>query len=655
MKSALLLGILLLSLSVNALDQQVETTPAGTEYLIYLPSTYDGSTPFPLLIYLHGAQAIDASINKSLNKGLPRVIRLNSWFANYPMIVVSPHLKDDPMVPNNDQEWDSGDVDEVITHIINTYNIDTDRISGSGISLGAKGIWDYALDYPTRFAGLVPISGNTELTNMCSLLGLGLLAVHGERDNTMLMSGTKDGIRFGPVDAIAELESCSGTPLLPPHLIALDGKSHGGWDEIYDLSSGYDIYEWMLMVEKGVSTNYQPMINLGDDQSIILPTHPFNITSFTMDPNGSITNYNWTQLSGPAISFTNGNPDLSLNFTQVGTYQFRLTVTDDESLTNSDDIQIDVVSTSSLPAVTGFTLINADDQSVVGTLFDGAVISFESLGTEDIDIEAAVANLGTRASVRLLINSNRNFNTTNDGGTFYSYAGERSNPPGEHLAFTPTLGTNILTGTAYQDRNAVGSGITFQIMVEVVESNPLPVTLIDFKGTPSRDGILLTWTTTEEINNSHFELHRGLSPDDMMPVAEIEPLQSDLSIKSYSYLDEGLDNGYYYYQLKNIDLDGKTELFNIIGVKYVLKDRLPEFHLYPNPVTGNHLVLETKNLNVNKANLMLLDPSGRRLASWETDDLNYLRLSLPQSIRSGVYFLTVHHNLSAHTLKLIIP
>lgn len=64
-------------------------------------------------------------------------------------------------------------------------------------------------------------------------------------------------------------------------------------------------------------------------------------------------------------------------------------------------------------------------------------------------------------------------------------------------------GTTVAIGAP----NNAGAGGSLRGHVRVYQySNPLPVELLDFKGSPSVSGNLLTWTTANEINNKGFQV-----------------------------------------------------------------------------------------------------------------------------------------------------
>jgi hypothetical protein len=90
--------------------------------------------------------------------------------------------------------------------------------------------------------------------------------------------------------------------------------------------------------------NQAPKANAGSDQTITLPANFVILFGSGFDTDGTISSYQWTQLSGPSkanirSSFSAGT--VADNLAQ-GIYTFRLTVTDNQGATAWDDMNITV-------------------------------------------------------------------------------------------------------------------------------------------------------------------------------------------------------------------------------------------------------------------------------------------------------------------------
>lgn len=99
--------------------------------------------------------------------------------------------------------------------------------------------------------------------------------------------------------------------------------------------------------------NMPPVANAGSDRTITLPTNSVSLSgSGSKDPDGTITKYSWTKVS--SLSATISSPSSSSTTVSglvAGTHTFRLTVTDDDGATHSDDVKVTVNATANIPPV----------------------------------------------------------------------------------------------------------------------------------------------------------------------------------------------------------------------------------------------------------------------------------------------------------------
>ncbi len=98
--------------------------------------------------------------------------------------------------------------------------------------------------------------------------------------------------------------------------------------------------------------------NAGTDKNITLPTNSVTLTG-SGSAEGTITAYNWTKISGPA-SFSIANPTSAItDITGLaeGAYTFRLTVTDNNNATATDDVLVVV---NAMPPPSGTKFINVN-------------------------------------------------------------------------------------------------------------------------------------------------------------------------------------------------------------------------------------------------------------------------------------------------------
>lgn len=101
-----------------------------------------------------------------------------------------------------------------------------------------------------------------------------------------------------------------------------------------------------------------PTADAGPDQNIYLPTTSIIMAGSGDDPDGTIVSQLWTKISGPSSYTITDDTSYTTTITDLveGTYVFRLTVTDNDSNTGNDDMQVIVN-----PAIT-LTSIRANIQ-----------------------------------------------------------------------------------------------------------------------------------------------------------------------------------------------------------------------------------------------------------------------------------------------------
>ncbi len=128
------------------------------------------------------------------------------------------------------------------------------------------------------------------------------------------------------------------------------------------------------------------------------------------------------------------------------------------------------------------------------------------------------------------------------------------------------------------------SGGTTPIVI-LTDDAPLPVELNYFTSNVVNNKILLNWSTSNEINNLGFEVQRA-NKSDMLNweiLGFVKGSGNSNSTKEYSFEDNNVKAGTYYYRLKQIDNDGSFNYSNIIEVNVNLVPNEYSLSNYPNP------------------------------------------------------------------------
>lgn len=92
-----------------------------------------------------------------------------------------------------------------------------------------------------------------------------------------------------------------------------------------------------------ITVNKLPTANAGTDQTIQLPTSEVTLNGSGSDPDGTISSYSWSQVSGSPVTIPNNtSPSVTIANLSEGTYVFRLTVKDNYNFAAYDDVKVTV-------------------------------------------------------------------------------------------------------------------------------------------------------------------------------------------------------------------------------------------------------------------------------------------------------------------------
>ena len=140
--------------------------------------------------------------------------------------------------------------------------------------------------------------------------------------------------------------------------------------------------------------------------------------------------------------------------------------------------------------------------------------------------------------------------------------------------------------------------------------SPLPVTFVSFNGTIQNNQVLLSWETATESNNFRFEILR-LDPERKayLKIGEVSSKGNSNVITSYHFADISPLAGTNYYQLRQVDFDGKSTLSKVVTVEAGLNSTA--FKVYSS-TSDNHIANFYSDQNMN-VTLTLIDASGRVL------------------------------------------
>jgi predicted esterase len=534
--SGMLLLLFLIS-NVNHVRAQTEDglqvpkmapAPVNRGYLQYLPPNYSNTTQnYPCIIFLHGkgqrgngttqiGLVDDLGVPKFIANGATMCFTVNG--VNECFIVLSPQQTSNP----DRSGWQGYEVIPFLNYALANYRIDPNRVYMTGLSMGGDGSWDTSYsseNNPNYFAAIAPVSckGDYNGAKITAARKISVWAFHGDADASVPLS---DGKR--PING---MNSVNANPA--PLWTVIPGGKHDAatWDKVYnpalDNFNSTNIYKWFLTKTRPSTGNQPPTANAGIDKSITLPTNSVVISGTGTDSDGTISTYAWSKISGGAATLTNdATANLTVSGLVVGTYVFKLTVTDNGGATSFDEVTVVV---NSAPNV------------------------------------APTANAGVDKTIALPTNTIViNGSGTDSDGTIAAYSWMKVSGP-THTQSGETTATLTLSGlvegvyvfqlTVTDNQSAIG---TDNVTVTVL-SDPIPSAPSNLSATAvSASQINLSWTDGSN-NETQFNIERSID------VLNFSTIHSSLANET-SYVDtyQLIPATTYYYRISAVNASGSS-------------------------------------------------------------------------------------------------
>lgn len=196
-------------------------------------------------------------------------------------------------------------------------------------------------------------------------------------------------------------------------------------------------------------------------------------------------------------------------------------------------------------------------------------------------------------------------------------------------------------GTTYLlniDKSNTASLGNNRFELQVTPPSTLPVTFTEFAGVKTNEGVVLTWKTSSEVNNSHFSLQRAGENQVFTSIGTVPANQTGI----YNLLDKSPLAGNNYYKLVQVDKDGTpTPYQKLVVVKYDLNANASyDMLIYPTVIETNFTLKYAGSLNSDRYTLKIADVTGKELYNKEVaknEMMNGYTGALSDA-SSGVYF-----------------
>jgi Secretion system C-terminal sorting domain len=218
-------------------------------------------------------------------------------------------------------------------------------------------------------------------------------------------------------------------------------------------------------------------------------------------------------------------------------------------------------------------------------------------------------NLATTDDPIILINANPTSANALDIRPVLTFPNLNINiAPGQSLTIRIYPLKGGTTGTRFiASKNVV---VTGRIDTQPIPNLTLPLDFLNFRADRKTNGTELHWTTTNEVNTSHFSIEKSTGKD-FVSVGTLAAYHT-AGINNYAFIDKDTKlSGIVYYKIKQIDKDGRYSYSKTIYVSMPSNSKV-----YPNPTKGR---LYVKILEDGLSDLNVYNMQGKVIKSFKVE------------------------------------
>ena len=163
--------------------------------------------------------------------------------------------------------------------------------------------------------------------------------------------------------------------------------------------------------------------------------------------------------------------------------------------------------------------------------------------------------------------------------------------------------------------NIAGSYAPDRFRIVFAPSIALPVTFTSVKAYLQDKNINVEWRVENELNIKQYEVEKSTNGTQFTSLQIIPATANGRPSAIYVIMDTKPVEGYNYYRVKSIDINGKTAYTNV--VKVLMGSLKHDISIYPNPITDGMIHLQFLNQPQGKYGIRLLNKLGQLIMSRE--------------------------------------
>ena len=390
--------------------------------------------------------------------------------------------------------------------------------------------------------------------------------------------------------------------------------------------------------------------------------------------------FKWYDVSAGGVFMGRGNV---MNLTMTGTktmfaedttaFQYAVgpnalfPATHDETVTINNYIAFDAISPFTLSEVTVFAKIYNPNEAltIVTKLRDngGAIIAQTSTNVTGPPIVPTGNVWPFNLSLNFSVPTGANYKLGHDGTSgalaWASGAGNVIDWPNYKAAGILQLNSinngfwgSCVTCYGYSYNWKISKGNTCaRVPVTLVEECPLPLAWLNFSAEQLNEGALLTWSTAEEKNTSHFSIEKSSDGSQYKKIGQVKAIGKNLQ-NNYHFEDQEATSGIVYYRIAQYDEDGAYTYSVIKSVQH----NKTELLIYPTKHNGRfNLKLSAMSQSTAPVEIYLFSSIGAEVYYTKYQStLGNLDVEINiADLNSGIYLIKVFTEKEVYSSKCI--
>jgi hypothetical protein len=191
----------------------------------------------------------------------------------------------------------------------------------------------------------------------------------------------------------------------------------------------------------------------------------------------------------------------------------------------------------------------------------------------------------------------------------------------------------------------------------IVYGPNLPVELTSFTANVNYEGsVVLNWSTATEINNQMFEIERKNKNGQYAAIGYVNGYGTTTEPQEYSYIDNTVGTGTYFYRLKQIDFGGQYEYSDEVEIDLNGPLSFALEQNYPNPFnpSTNIKFSVPKSGQVKLSVYNLVGEEVSVLANGQLEAGFYEVTFNASNLPSGTYFYKLESPGAVHVKKMML-